>query len=68
MAPRKLYNCLNVNDEETLITLRHYELEAYAAVVTALRAEGHINEKKKTILKDLRDIWGISTERHKAEV
>ena len=70
MAPRKSHtgSCLTINDEETLMTLRHYELNAYAAVVTALRAEGHINEKKKTILKDLRDILGISIERHKAEV
>ena len=68
MAPRKSHNYLTANDEESLIALRHYELEAYSAVVTALRAEGKINDNKKSILKDLREILGISVERHKAEV
>ena len=68
MAPRKSNNYLSVVDEKALVALRHYELDAYAAVVTALRAEGHINDKKITILNDLREIFGISVERHKAEV
>lgn len=68
MAPRKTTNTISPDDQQSLIALRYYELEAYSAVVTALRAEGGLSEIKKNILKQLQELFSISNERHKAEV
>ena len=68
MAPRRSNICITSADQDSLIALRYYELEAYSAVVTALRAEGNLNENKKNVLKQLQEIFGISNDRHKAEV
>ena len=68
MAPRKSNSYMSSADQESLIALRYYELEAYSAVVTALRAEGDFTDNKKNILKQLQELFGISNDRHKAEV
>lgn len=44
------------------------ELESYSNVVGAFRAQGILNENKLKILKDLRQAFHISDERHKAEI
>uniref|UniRef100_A0A3B3WV88 ENT domain-containing protein n=1 Tax=Poecilia mexicana TaxID=48701 RepID=A0A3B3WV88_9TELE len=44
------------------------ELEAYAGVISALRAQGDLTKDKKDLLGELTKILGISTERHRAEV
>lgn len=44
------------------------ELDSYAKVVSALRAQGSLNDPKRKILSDLRDTFHITTDRHKAEV
>ena len=48
--------------------LRRHELEAYAKVVTAFRAQGLLTGEKKRILEDLRRLLTIACDRHKAEV
>ena len=48
--------------------LRSLELEAYAAVVTALRAQGELTKEKRKLLLDLQKSLNISFERHRAEV
>lgn len=44
------------------------ELEAYASLVSALRAQGSLNQVKRKILKETSIILNISNDRHKAEV
>lgn len=44
------------------------ELESYSNVVGAFRAQGLLNTTKLRILKDLREAFHISDDRHKAEV
>uniref|UniRef100_A0A8C9V3L2 BRCA2-interacting transcriptional repressor EMSY n=1 Tax=Scleropages formosus TaxID=113540 RepID=A0A8C9V3L2_SCLFO len=44
------------------------ELEAYAGVITALRAQGDLTKDKKDLLGELTKVLSISTERHRAEV
>ena len=70
MTPRKSDSSVAIGDIERkcFMALRRYELEAYSAVVTALRAEGSLNESKMVVLKQLQEVLGISLERHKAEV
>jgi hypothetical protein len=48
--------------------LRQIELEAYAAVVTALRAQGELTKEKRKLLQDLQKSLNISFDRHRAEV
>uniref|UniRef100_A0A3B4G2F5 BRCA2-interacting transcriptional repressor EMSY n=1 Tax=Pundamilia nyererei TaxID=303518 RepID=A0A3B4G2F5_9CICH len=43
-------------------------LEAYAGVISALRAQGDLTKDKKDLLGELTKILSISTERHRAEV
>lgn len=47
---------------------RQLELEAYAAVVLALRAQGELTWKKEQLLHDLRQVLKISDERHRMEI
>ena len=70
MTPRKSDSSVAIGDIERkcFMALRRYELEAYSAVVTALRAEGSLNESKIVVLRQLQEVLGISLERHKAEV
>jgi hypothetical protein len=47
---------------------RQLELEAYAAIVTAFRAQGELTWKKESTLHDLRIILKVSDDRHKMEI
>lgn len=44
------------------------ELQSYSSVVSTFRAQGILNEMKGKILKDLREAFHISDDRHRAEV
>lgn len=44
------------------------ELEAYANLVSALRAQGSLTSEKLKLLKEISIILNISQERHKAEI
>ncbi|KAL0629673.1 BRCA2-interacting transcriptional repressor EMSY, partial [Plecturocebus cupreus] len=44
------------------------KLEAYAGVISALRAQGDLTKEKKDLLGELSKVLSISTERHRAEV
>ncbi|XP_019759585.2 BRCA2-interacting transcriptional repressor EMSY [Dendroctonus ponderosae] len=59
---------LDMTEEESMQSLRHLELEAYASLVSALRAQGSLNQDKRKILKETSIILNISNDRHKAEV
>ncbi|XP_070700065.1 BRCA2-interacting transcriptional repressor EMSY [Pempheris klunzingeri] len=59
---------LDLGRDECKRILRKLELEAYAGVISALRAQGDLTKDKKDLLGDLTKILGISTERHRAEV
>lgn len=50
------------------VCLIFIELESYSKVVGTFRAQGNLNDVKAKILKDLRDVFHIPDERHKAEV
>ncbi|XP_078732281.1 BRCA2-interacting transcriptional repressor EMSY isoform X5 [Lampetra fluviatilis] len=59
---------LDLAREECLGILRKLELEAYAAAVSALRAQGDLTVEKRDLLSELGKVFSISTERHRAEV
>ncbi|XP_029029208.1 BRCA2-interacting transcriptional repressor EMSY isoform X2 [Betta splendens] len=59
---------LDLGRDECKRILRKLELEAYAGVISALRAQGDLTKDKKNLLGELTKILGISTERHRAEV
>ncbi|XP_034033584.1 LOW QUALITY PROTEIN: BRCA2-interacting transcriptional repressor EMSY [Thalassophryne amazonica] len=59
---------LDLSRDECKRILRKLELEAYAGVISALRAQGDLTKEKKDLLGELTKILGISTERHRAEV
>ncbi|XP_038164673.1 BRCA2-interacting transcriptional repressor EMSY isoform X3 [Cyprinodon tularosa] len=59
---------LDLGRDECKRILRKLELEAYAGVISALRAQGDLTKDKKDILGELTKILSISTERHRAEV
>ncbi|XP_051540660.1 BRCA2-interacting transcriptional repressor EMSY-like [Myxocyprinus asiaticus] len=59
---------LDLNRDECKRILRKLELEAYAGVVSALRAQGDLTKDKKELLGELSRVLSISTERHRAEV
>lgn len=44
------------------------ELEAYSQVISTFRAQGSLDEKKLKILKELREIFHINEDRHRAEI
>ena len=44
------------------------ELDAYANMVSVLRAQGPFTEDKKKLLKELASVLHISNERHRAEI
>lgn len=43
------------------------ELESYSSVISTFRAQGGLSEAKARILHELREVFHISQERHKAE-
>ncbi|XP_033001879.1 BRCA2-interacting transcriptional repressor EMSY isoform X3 [Lacerta agilis] len=59
---------LDLSRDECKRILRKLELEAYAGVISALRAQGDLTKEKKDILGELSKVLSISTERHRAEV
>lgn len=44
------------------------ELEAYSSVVSTFRAQGSLDGYKQNVLDQLRKVFNISEDRHKAEV
>ncbi|XP_037048053.1 BRCA2-interacting transcriptional repressor EMSY [Bradysia coprophila] len=61
-------NLLDLTKDDCRGILRRSELEAYSQVISTFRAQGSLNEKKSKILKDLREIFHINDDRHKAEI
>uniref|UniRef100_H2YVZ1 ENT domain-containing protein n=1 Tax=Ciona savignyi TaxID=51511 RepID=H2YVZ1_CIOSA len=61
-------NSYNLNEQDSILALRQFELEAYSSTLTALRAEGELNDEKRELLGHLQSMLGITKERHKAEV
>ncbi|XP_073685851.1 BRCA2-interacting transcriptional repressor EMSY isoform X2 [Garra rufa] len=59
---------LDLSRDECKRILRKLELEAYAGVISALRAQGDLTKDKKELLGELTRVLSISTERHRAEV
>ncbi|XP_024249350.1 BRCA2-interacting transcriptional repressor EMSY isoform X3 [Oncorhynchus tshawytscha] len=59
---------LDLGRDECKRILRKLELEAYAGVISALRAQGDLTKDKKDLLGELTKVLSISTERHRAEV
>ncbi|XP_030413574.1 BRCA2-interacting transcriptional repressor EMSY isoform X4 [Gopherus evgoodei] len=59
---------LDLSRDECKRILRKLELEAYAGVISALRAQGDLTKDKKDLLGELSKVLSISTERHRAEV
>ncbi|XP_030753533.1 BRCA2-interacting transcriptional repressor EMSY-like [Sitophilus oryzae] len=59
---------LDMTEDESVESLRHLELEAYSSLVSALRAQGTLNQEKRNLLKETSILLNISNERHKAEV
>lgn len=45
----------------------HTELEAYANVMSTFRAQGGLTQQKLNLLSDLRNIFNIDQDRHRAE-
>ncbi|KFM79133.1 Protein EMSY, partial [Stegodyphus mimosarum] len=59
---------VDYTDVECRRVLRSIELEAYASVVDAFRAQGALTEERKKLLQDLCVALSIPIERHKAEM
>uniref|UniRef100_A0A8C4WZG7 EMSY transcriptional repressor, BRCA2 interacting n=1 Tax=Eptatretus burgeri TaxID=7764 RepID=A0A8C4WZG7_EPTBU len=59
---------VDLSQDECGRMLRKLEMEAYAAAVSALRAQGDLSKDKKDLLGELAKIFSISTDRHRAEV
>ncbi|EFA04488.2 BRCA2-interacting transcriptional repressor EMSY [Tribolium castaneum] len=59
---------LDMTKEESMQSLRNLELEAYAHLVSALRAQGPLNPDKRKLLKDTSQVLNIPQDRHKAEI
>ncbi|XP_032662258.1 BRCA2-interacting transcriptional repressor EMSY isoform X4 [Chelonoidis abingdonii] len=59
---------LDLSRDECKRILRKLELEAYAGVISALRAQGDLTKDKRELLGELSKVLSISTERHRAEV
>ncbi|XP_059049855.1 BRCA2-interacting transcriptional repressor EMSY [Achroia grisella] len=58
---------LNMTRDECRRTLRRLELEAYSNMISVLRAQGPLEEKRKKLLEELRAVLHISHDRHSAE-
>ncbi|OON14053.1 hypothetical protein X801_10160 [Opisthorchis viverrini] len=59
---------LDYSRRECYQILRRLELEAYGRIVAVFRAQGALTNEKRKVLHKLQGFFGISTERHKAEV
>lgn len=59
---------VDYSEEECKRVLRSLELEAYANIVSAFRAQGNLSKERRKMLQDLCSMLGISMERHRAEI
>ncbi|XP_078613929.1 BRCA2-interacting transcriptional repressor EMSY-like isoform X3 [Branchiostoma floridae x Branchiostoma japonicum] len=59
---------LDLSRDECKRILRRLELEAYASLISAFRAQGDLSKDKKKLLDEIAKVLSISTERHRAEV
>ncbi|XP_004524666.1 BRCA2-interacting transcriptional repressor EMSY [Ceratitis capitata] len=58
---------LQMSRDECRGILRRLELESYSHVISVFRAQGGLSENKAKLLEELRGIFHISQERHRAE-
>ncbi|XP_067624310.1 BRCA2-interacting transcriptional repressor EMSY [Eurosta solidaginis] len=58
---------LQMSRDECRGILRRLELESYSNVISVFRAQGGLTENKAKLLEELRGIFHISQERHRAE-
>ncbi|XP_036328795.1 mucin-19-like [Rhagoletis pomonella] len=58
---------LQMTRDECRGMLRRLELESYSHVISVFRAQGGLSENKAKLLEELRGIFHISQERHRAE-
>ncbi|XP_055859366.1 BRCA2-interacting transcriptional repressor EMSY [Episyrphus balteatus] len=58
---------LQLTRDECRGILRRLELESYANVISVFRAQGGLTDTKSKLLEDLRNVFHISQERHRAE-
>ncbi|XP_061511983.1 BRCA2-interacting transcriptional repressor EMSY [Anopheles gambiae] len=58
---------LDMTREECRGVLRRLELESYGTVISTFRAQGCLSKEKIRILEDLRRMFHITTDRHRAE-
>ena len=49
-------------------TIKNMGVNTYSQIVSAFRAQGDLSEEKLNILPVLQNVFGISRERHTAEV
>ncbi|KAH8333820.1 hypothetical protein KR059_003706, partial [Drosophila kikkawai] len=59
---------LEMSRDECRGMLRRLELESYSHVVSVFRAQGALSEPKAKLLEELRQLFHITQERHRAEV
>lgn len=59
---------VNISSADCRRLLRRHEIEAYAKVVTAFRAQGLLTTEKRTLLFELQRLLSINGDRHRAEV
>ncbi|KAH8281755.1 hypothetical protein KR054_002800 [Drosophila jambulina] len=59
---------LEMSRDECRGMLRRLELESYSHVVSVFRAQGALSEPKAKMLEELRQLFHITQERHRAEV
>ncbi|XP_011505307.1 PREDICTED: protein EMSY [Ceratosolen solmsi marchali] len=57
-----------MSQDECKKYLRFLELDAYAKIVSALRAQGPLTEVKQKLLENLATVLHISNDRHQAEI
>ncbi|XP_075152110.1 uncharacterized protein LOC142226116 [Haematobia irritans] len=58
---------LQISRDECRGILRRLELESYSQVISVFRAQGGLSDAKAKLLEELRGIFHISNERHRAE-
>ncbi|XP_030242876.1 BRCA2-interacting transcriptional repressor EMSY [Drosophila navojoa] len=59
---------LEMSRDECRGMLRRLELESYSHVISVFRAQGSLSEPKAKLLEELRQLFHITQERHRAEV
>ncbi|EDV94205.1 GH25017 [Drosophila grimshawi] len=59
---------LEMSRDECRGMLRRLELESYSHLVSVFRAQGSLSEPKAKLLEELRQMFHITQERHRAEV